>query len=114
MRLASHAEGYARELAHSDEIGHRVDGSTPAGRCDGFGGIFENVVRVSVRGRPDRVARRAVEWWTGSDAHLDNLLQHDLSHSGVGVWLYHGDAYAVHDLAREKKGSAGVLGWITA
>jgi len=55
-----------------------------------------------------------VEWWTGSDAHLDNLLQHDLSHSGVGVWLYHGDAYAVHDLAREKKGSAGVLGWITA
>jgi len=110
-RLAAAAEQYARTLARHREIGHHVGGTSPEERCTGFAGVRENIVRVSARGRPDRVARRAVEWWLGSPDHCDTLLQRDMSHDGVGVWLHHGDAYIVHEFApAEQAVSGGLLG----
>lgn len=109
MQLASTAENYARKLAHSDTIGHHVDGNTPAERCQEFKRVRENIVRVSARGSPDRVARRAVEWWLSSPEHCDNLLSADVTRDGVGAWIHHGDAYIVQDFAAERRSNWGLF-----
>ena len=108
LALAQPAEAYARTLAHSDTLGHEVDGTTPGDRCEGFVGVRENVARVPARDRPAATAADAIERWLASPTHRRTLLASGVAHSGVGVWLRHGDAYIVHDVASRRRLDRGL------
>ncbi len=107
--LAAAAESYARVMANNREMGHNVDGSSPAMRASGFAGVCENVAKIHGTNRsPHSIAGKAVGMWISSGGHRQNILRKRSAYSGVGVWLSGGTAWICH-LFAARRSVAGVI-----
>ena len=109
-RLADTARYYALYMARADTLGHEADGATPAERAKKHGYdwcvVLENVAFEfnSAGFETERLAREFVEGWLRSPGHRANLLDPDVSETGVAVArsAKSGRYYAVQMLARPR------------
>jgi uncharacterized protein YkwD len=109
-QLTDAAEGFAAYMARTDRYGHQADGSRPAERVGKRGYdyciVAENIgVQYSSSGfTTEELAARLVQGWLESPGHRRNLLDFDVTETGVA--LAHseqtGHYYAVQLFARPK------------
>jgi hypothetical protein len=112
-RLSETARYYARFMARADTLGHEADGATPAERAKKHGYdwcvVLENVAFEfnSAGFTTERLAREFVEGWLNSPGHRANLLDADVTETGVAVARSDrtGRYYAVQMLARPRSQS---------
>ena len=90
-RLDDTTSYFARYIAANGNLDHRADGSTPAMRVRQRGyaycAISENIAyEYSSRGfTPEGLARNFVEGWRDSPTHRANMLDRDVTETGLGV-----------------------------
>jgi uncharacterized protein YkwD len=101
--LEAVAADYAETVSFAGERGHRVDGTTPQERADGFAGVRENLAYSKLYGHdPTRTAESIVDGWLGSE-HRKNLLHTDPRLHGIGLRLSGDRLVVCHLFARERK-----------
>lgn len=89
--LQAAALGLARYMAESDRYGHEADGRTPAQRSEAAGyrwcAVAENIAYVmsSAGFTTDELARRLMDGWIASPGHRRNLLDGDMTQTGVAI-----------------------------
>ncbi len=93
--LAAEARGFASFLAGTQAFSHTADGYTPSERADAAGYrscvLAENIARVQGFGRqgvaPDAgsLSRQFVAGWEASPGHRRNMLDPDVTETGVAV-----------------------------
>lgn len=89
--LVRAAQGFADHMARTDRYGHEADGREPVDRARAAGYpdciVAENIAwRVRSSGYDSaRLAKGLFEGWRDSPAHRQNLLDADLSETGVAV-----------------------------
>jgi uncharacterized protein YkwD len=90
-RLTAAAEYFAGYMAENDSYGHTADGSRPSQRATKFGYdyclVSENIAyQFSSAGfATAELAERFVEGWTSSPGHRKNMLDADVTETGVAV-----------------------------
>jgi uncharacterized protein YkwD len=109
-RLMATAEDFAGYMARTDRYGHQADGSRPAERAGKRGYdyciVSENIAyQFSSAGfTTDELAARLVQGWRDSVGHRRNLLDPDVTETGVAVARSEqtGHYYAVQLFGRPK------------
>jgi uncharacterized protein YkwD len=90
-RLTAAAAQLAQYMAKTDRYGHGVDGRQPAERASAQGYdhclVSENIAFASsTRGlHPEELARRLFDGWVRSSPHRRNLLDGDMTETGIAV-----------------------------
>jgi len=117
-RLDAAAEYFGGYMASAGRLDHEADGGTPAGRVKKRGYAYcvisENIAyEYSSRGfTAESLARALVNGWRESPTHRDNLLDPDVTQTGLGIARSEkGEYYAAQLFARPfikgaKKGAA--------
>ena len=117
-RLDAAAEYFGGYMASAGRLEHDADGGTPAGRVKNRGYAYcvisENIAyEYSSRGfTAERLARALVDGWRDSPTHRDNILDPDVTQTGLGIARSdRGEYYAAQLFARPmiqgaKKGAA--------
>lgn len=108
--LTATARKFAEFMAKSDEYGHTADGSTPWARAKSQGYdysvVLENIAySFDTRGFGDaKLAGEFVTGWEKSPPHRKNMLDGDVTETGVGVARSEktGHYYAVQVFGRPK------------
>ncbi|HUG91601.1 MAG TPA: CAP domain-containing protein [Planctomycetaceae bacterium] len=108
--LAETAAAFAGFMARTDLYGHTADGNRPSERASEHGYEFciisENIAyQFRTRGfETAELARRFVEGWKNSPPHRENLLDPDVTETGVGIAQSEqtGVFYAVQMFGRPK------------
>jgi uncharacterized protein YkwD len=109
-RLTEAAENFAAYMARTDRYGHQADGSRPAERVSKRGYdyciVAENIgYHYSSSGfATEELAARLVQGWLESPGHRRNLLDFDVTDTGVALARSEqtGHFYAVQLFARPK------------
>jgi uncharacterized protein YkwD len=89
--LTETARYFANYMAEADKYGHTADGNRPAERAEQHGYayciILENIAyQYSSAGfAAEELARRFFEGWKGSPGHRKNMLDPDVTETGVAV-----------------------------
>lgn len=89
--LQEAARAFAAYMAESDRYGHEADGRTPAQRSEAAGyrwcAVAENIAYVmgSAGFTTDELARRLMDGWIASPGHRRNLLDGDMTQTGVAI-----------------------------
>ena len=89
--LAQAARDFAGYMARTNKYGHTADGQRPAERASQHGYeyciVLENIAyQYSSAGFPtDQLATRFVQGWKDSPGHRKNMLDPDVTQTGVGV-----------------------------
>ena len=90
-KLMQTAKGFAEYMGSTDRYGHSADGSNPGERATKrgyeFGLISENIAYAfSSEGyETDGLAKQFVDGWEKSPGHRKNMLDPDVTQTGVGV-----------------------------
>jgi uncharacterized protein YkwD len=90
-KLTEAAADFARFMAENDKYGHNADGKTPAERAKAHGYEFcivlENIAyQYSSAGfATEELAKSFVEGWKESPGHRKNMLDPDVTETGVAV-----------------------------
>src|SRR5689334_15910645 len=109
-KLMATARYFADFMARTDKYGHEADGSDPAGRAKKHGYdyclIAENIAYVfSSEGfTTEELAKQFVEGWKNSPPHRKNMLDPDVTETGVAIArsTTSGKYYAVQMFGRPK------------
>lgn len=105
--LQNAARYFAQFMASSDEYGHQADGQEPWDRAEQYGYDYciveENIAWQSGVGKA-RLAERFVSGWANSPGHRRNMLDADVSETGVAVAysVASGKFYAVQLFGRPR------------
>ena len=90
-KLAAAARQFAQWVADHDRLGHEADGTTPPQRAERHGYaqciITENLAYqyASSGFTTEALAKRLVDGWMNSPPHRRNLLDADVTETGVGI-----------------------------
>src|SRR4051794_21765887 len=90
-RLKRAAQYFADYLARHEQLDHEADGSTPAERAEKYGYeycmVLENIADEfkSEGFETDQLAQSLVRGWQGSQHHRENMLDADVTETGVAV-----------------------------
>lgn len=109
-QLSEAAAYFADYMARTSQYGHEADGGRPASRANRYGYdhciISENIAYQynSARFTPEELASSLVEGWKRSPGHRRNMLDPDVSDTGVAVArsVKTGYYYAVQMFGRAK------------
>jgi uncharacterized protein YkwD len=108
--LEAAAREFARYMAKTGKYGHRADGRTPAERAKAHGYqycvVLENIATVYRSSGYDApsLADALVEGWKKSPEHRRNMLDPDVTQTGIGVaQAAPGRYYAVQMFGRPKR-----------
>lgn len=89
--LKKTAEAFAKYMAETDDYGHRADGKSPSQRASEKGYEFcivsENIAyQFRTRGfETNKLAKNFFEGWKNSPGHRKNMLEPDVTQTGVAV-----------------------------
>ncbi len=90
-RLQRTARAYARAMATTSQLGHNVDGRTPAQRVR-LAGYKHCIIRENIGfwelpwdGSAKDIASRALSGWIASEGHRKNLEASNVTGIGIGV-----------------------------
>jgi len=108
--LTAAAEAFARYMAEKDRYGHTADGRRPSDRAKKQGYeyciVLENIAYQysSLDFETEDLAKRFVRGWEKSPGHRRNMLDPDVTQTGVGVARSEktGHYYAVQMFGRPK------------
>jgi len=90
-RLDAAAESFGTFMGSTGKLEHDADGRTPAARVKQQGYVYcvisENIAyEYSSRGlTADRLARNLVEGWRDSPTHRDNILDTEVTQTGLAI-----------------------------
>jgi uncharacterized protein YkwD len=91
QKLSKAAHYFADFMARNDRYGHSADGNQPAGRAKKYGYdyciVLENIAYQynSKDFETEALAKAFVEAWKKSPGHRKNMLDPDVTHTGVAV-----------------------------
>ncbi len=115
-QLAETANAFAQFMAHTDKYGHTADGKQPWDRAAEHGYdyclIEENIAELSSSEKftARQLAEEFVHGWEQSPGHRKNMLNPDVTETGVGVARssQSGKVYAVQMFGRPRSAAVSV------